>query len=73
MNDQDAIGWGLHFKEGWHWTSIYVVIVLLATVGLVSGIAWSVVKHDIQGGLAITATCITLGSLYSGYLAVRGR
>jgi hypothetical protein len=70
---EDAVGWGLHFKENWHWFSIYLVVVLLMAAGLAFGIAWSLIKNDVQGGLAISATWMTIASLLLGYLALRAR
>ncbi|RSM06155.1 hypothetical protein CDV31_009252 [Fusarium ambrosium] len=46
--DQAELGWGLHFEEGWHWKTIYFVMVaLVAVLAMVFGIVWLVVKEDI--------------------------
>jgi len=71
-NDQFQLGWGVCFQEGWHWTSIYFIVVTLFVSGsLAFGIAWSVTKGDIQGGFAISSVWVSLGSILIGYIAVR--
>ena len=70
-SEQDAIGWGLHFEEGWHWATIYTLGVLVAVIGLIFGVLWSVMKGSIQDGFAISSFCITFGSLCLGYIALR--
>lgn len=69
-SDQEVIGWGLYFKEGWHWGTIYVLSVSMVLFGLIFGISWSVVKQDIQGGFAISSFLITIWSIGLGYLAL---
>ena len=72
LNNQEEIGWGIHFQEGWHWRTVYfVVVVLVASSSLVFGIVWSITKRDIQGAFAISSFWLTLGSLLLGYMAVR--
>ena len=71
LNDQDAVGWGIHVREGWHWRTVYFVIVLLvALFGLIFGIVWSITKGDIQGAFAISSFCATLGSILLGYVVL---
>ncbi|KAI0139519.1 hypothetical protein F4776DRAFT_592738 [Hypoxylon sp. NC0597] len=70
--EQPTFGWGIYFEEGWHWESIYfVIVVLLLTGSLVFGITWSMSKGDIQGAFAVSSYWVTLGSLFLGYVAVR--
>lgn len=70
--DQFEFGWGVYFEEGWHWKSIYfVVVVLLASGSCVFGITWSITRGDIQGGFAVSSVWVTLGGLLLGYAAVR--
>lgn len=71
LNDQEEIGWGIHFQEGWHWRTVYFLVVVVALVSLVFGIVWSVTKKDIQGAFAISSFCLTLGSLVLGYIVVK--
>ncbi|KAK3322666.1 hypothetical protein B0H66DRAFT_639058 [Apodospora peruviana] len=66
-DDQVKFGWGVYFEEGWHWKSIYfIMVVLLASGSSVFGITWSVTKGDIQGGFAISSAWMTLGSVVDG-------
>ncbi|KAH6883913.1 hypothetical protein B0T10DRAFT_494029 [Thelonectria olida] len=70
--DEAQLGWGLHLQEGWHWRTIYfVVVVLLVTGSFVFGVTWSLLKRDIQGAFAIAGTWLALGPLLLGYIAVR--
>ena len=71
-NEQEEIGWGIHFQEGWHWRSVYLVVVVLVVLfGGVFGIVWSITKGDIQGAFAISSFSVTLGSLLLGYIVLR--
>lgn len=69
----EAVGWGLHFREGWHWRTVYCLVVLLVVVSLAIGISWSVAKDNIQDGFAISGYLATMGSLGLGYLVLRGQ
>ncbi|KAF4460754.1 kinesin light chain [Fusarium albosuccineum] len=70
--DTMQLGWGIHIQEGWHWRTIYFVLVFVFIIGsLVFGITWSVVKGDIQSAFAVTATWMAIGPLLLGYIAVR--
>ncbi|KAK0726060.1 tRNA synthetases class I (M)-domain-containing protein [Lasiosphaeris hirsuta] len=70
--EESVLGWGLYFEEGWHWKSIYfIVVILIITASLAFGAAWAVLKADTQSAFAITSSWITLGSLLLGYVAVR--
>ena len=71
-HEESALGWGVYFEEGWHWRSIYFIIVVLIVIGsLVFGISWAVLRADIQSAFAITSSWMTLGSLLLGYMAIR--
>jgi len=70
--DELALGWGVYFQEGWHWKSIYfIVVVLMVTASLVFGVAWSVLKGDLSGAFAVASAWVTLGSLFLGYIGIR--
>ncbi|KAH8900597.1 hypothetical protein GQ53DRAFT_708478 [Thozetella sp. PMI_491] len=70
--DDAPLGWGIHFEEGWHWRTIYFIVVVLMFLGsLAFGITWTITKGDLQGAFAITGVWMTAGSLLLGYLAVR--
>ncbi|RMJ19986.1 hypothetical protein CDV36_000326 [Fusarium kuroshium] len=59
--DSMQLGWGIHIQEGWHWRSIYFVIVVVFLIGgLAFGIAWSIKEKDIQSAFAISATWIAI-------------
>jgi len=71
---QEELDWGLHFQEGWHWRTIYfIVVVLISVSSLVFGIVWSVTKADIQGAFTISGFWLTMGSVLLGYLAVKSQ
>ncbi|RSL41082.1 hypothetical protein CEP53_012974 [Fusarium sp. AF-6] len=70
--DSMQLGWGIHIQEGWHWRSIYFVIVVVFLIGgLAFGIAWSIKEKDIQSAFAISATWIAISPLLFGWIAVR--
>jgi hypothetical protein len=70
--DSMQLGWGIHIQEGWHWRSIYFVVVVAFVIGgLVFGIAWSVAKKDIQSAFSIAATWVAMAPLLFGWIAVR--
>ena len=72
VRNASALGWGVHFEEGWHWRSIYFVVVVLAvTASLTFGITWTLLRGDLQGAFAVASTWTALGSLLLGYVAVR--
>jgi len=72
LEDQFVEGWGVCFQEGWHWTSIYFVIVVLLVIGsLVFGITWSATTGDIQSGFSVASYWMTLSTVLLGYIAVR--
>ncbi|KAL4861675.1 hypothetical protein BDV12DRAFT_179897 [Aspergillus spectabilis] len=71
-SDQEEIGWGIHFQEGWHWRTVnFVVIILVASFSLVFAIVWSITKSDIQGAFAVSSFWLTLGTLLLGYMTLR--
>ncbi|KAI8960322.1 hypothetical protein F5Y11DRAFT_349574 [Daldinia sp. FL1419] len=70
--DKVEFGWGIYFEEGWHWRTIYfLIVVLIASGSGVFGVTWSITKGDVQGGFAISGVWVTMGSLLLGYVAVR--
>lgn len=70
----EILGWGIHFEEGWHWKTIYlIVMVFLVVSSVVFGIAWSATRSDIQGGFAISSVWINLAAILLGYLAVKSQ
>jgi len=72
--ENEILGWGIHFEEGWHWKTIYlIVMVFLVVSSVVFGIAWSATRSDIQGGFAISSVWINLAAILLGYLAVKSQ
>lgn len=51
--------------------TIYCFIISILIFSLTFGIAWAVVRQDIQGGFAITGCTVAIGSLGVGCLAIR--
>lgn len=71
-SEQEELGWGIHFEDGWHLRTVYfIVVVSMASLSLVFGITWSVTKGDIQGAFAISGFWVSLCSLLMGYIAVK--
>jgi hypothetical protein len=64
----EVIGWGLHFEEGWHWPTIWFVFSLFVLFSLLFGVIWSVMRKDIQGGFAVAAFVLTSCSLLGGFI-----
>lgn len=48
-----AVGWGIQFVEGLNWFTIFISGCLGFFGALVLAMAWSIVRHDVQGGFAI--------------------
>lgn len=67
--EEEVLGWGLHFKRGWHTSSVYFVALVFVLAGLVFGICWSSVKGDIQGGFSMTQVWIFLGPFFIAFIA----
>lgn len=61
------LGWGIHLVEGWAiakiWLLAYIIFVLS---GFTFAIAWSVLKHDLQGAFGVAAFFTTLAGLAIG-------
>ena len=64
-SDEENIGWGLHFVEGFNHAMItYIMFGSTMIVGLVFGVCWTVLKHDVQDAWTISAwitAVMTLG------------
>lgn len=71
---EEELGWGVHFEEGWHHMTIYLIaVILLVFSSLVFGITWAVTKGDIQGPFAISCFLTSLGGILVGYLAIKSQ
>jgi hypothetical protein len=63
-------GWGIYFVEGVHLPKALMVLVcLLGIGGVVFGVYWTVVGHDIQGAWTVTG-CV-LGLLALGVATIQ--
>ncbi|KAL8691651.1 MAG: hypothetical protein Q9218_003172 [Villophora microphyllina] len=61
------LGWGIHLVEGYAVTKVWsLAFAMYCISSLVFGIAWSVLKHDIQGAFAIAAYFVALAGLGIG-------
>lgn len=61
------VGWGIHLDEGYSITRLWLLA--LATFlfsSLIFAIAWSILKHDVQGAFAVAAYFVTLAGLGAG-------
>lgn len=54
-DDRAVPGWGIHCEEGWNWDKILVLELIIVVLGILFGVLWSLLKHDIQGAFAISA------------------
>ena len=53
------VGWGLHFVEGLDITKLWVLGFIGFVISIMFGIAWSIIKDDIQSGFAVAACMLT--------------
>lgn len=54
--DRDVIGWGIYFTESLHLPMFITVLFLfLISTGLVFGVCWTVMEHDISGAWTVAA------------------
>lgn len=58
------VGWGLHFVEGLHVTKLWVSGFIGFMISIMFGIAWSMIKGDMQSGFAVAA-CMLTGLLFT--------
>ncbi|KAF7509457.1 hypothetical protein GJ744_008020 [Endocarpon pusillum] len=67
-----GIGWGLELVEGLDWGKTWFVGLVTLIVSYAFGILWSVLRHDVQGGWAVTACMMMFvpfltGAIHSAY------
>ncbi|KAL8646218.1 MAG: hypothetical protein Q9210_006262, partial [Variospora velana] len=61
------LGWGIHLVEGWAMAKIWLLACIVFVLsGLTFAIAWSVLKHDLQGAFGVAAFFTTLAGLGIG-------
>lgn len=64
--------WGVCFQEGWHWKTIYFLLVVVVVSGsLVFSIVWTQTRADIQGAFAVSSYWVAVGCLMVGGIGVR--
>lgn len=67
-----VFGWGIHFREGWHWNRIWAAMLVLFVLGsLVFAVLWTVFQHDIQGAFGVASWWMSVGTILLGYAATR--
>ncbi|KAL8988419.1 MAG: hypothetical protein Q9177_002509 [Variospora cf. flavescens] len=61
------LGWGIHLVEGWAIAKIWLLAcIILVLSGFTFAIAWSVLKHDLQGAFGVAAFFTSLAGLAIG-------
>ncbi|KAL9630172.1 MAG: hypothetical protein Q9204_004856 [Flavoplaca sp. TL-2023a] len=61
------IGWGIHLVEGWAMTKLWLLALVISSLGgMVFAVTWSVIKHDIQAAFAVAAHFVALSGLGVG-------
>lgn len=58
------VGWGLHFVEGLDVAKLWVCGFIGFVISIMFGIAWSMIKDDMQSGFAVAA-CMLTGLLFT--------
>ena len=58
------VGWGLHFVEGLDVAKLWVLGFIGFIISIMFGIAWSMIKDDMQSGFAVAA-CMLTGLLFT--------
>ena len=54
------VGWGLQLVEGLDWTNLWILGIMGFLASIMFGIAWALVRNDIQGGFGVAA-CMLVG------------
>ncbi|KAL8659409.1 MAG: hypothetical protein Q9226_000436 [Calogaya cf. arnoldii] len=62
------IGWGIHLVEGWAVTKLWLSALAIVSCSFVFAVAWSVVKHDVQGAFGVAGWFVGLATLGLGSL-----
>ncbi|KAI4113435.1 MAG: hypothetical protein LQ345_005585 [Seirophora villosa] len=61
------VGWGIQLVENWAMTKVWLLACTIFVLsGLIFAIAWSVLKHDLQGAFGVAAFFTTLAGLAIG-------
>lgn len=56
LNGSETVGWGIYFTESLH-IAMFVTLILVLTIfmGIVFGVCWTVLEHDLSGAWAVSA------------------
>jgi len=66
--------WGVCFQEGWHWRTIYFLLVAVLVFGsLVFSAVWIYTRGDIQGAFTVSSYLVAVGCLFVGGIGVRSQ
>ncbi|CAL8584931.1 hypothetical protein XPA_010515 [Xanthoria parietina] len=61
------IGWGIQLVEGWAMFKLWLLALVISFLGgMVFAVTWAVMKHDIQGAVAVAAYFVALAGLVVG-------
>ncbi len=61
------IGWGIQLVEGWAMFKLWLLALVISFLGgMVFAVTWAVMKHDIQGAIAVAAYFVALAGLVVG-------
>ncbi|KAL8921384.1 MAG: hypothetical protein Q9172_004048 [Xanthocarpia lactea] len=60
------IGWGIHLVEGWAITQLWLSAFAIFSCSFAFAVAWSVLKHDVQGAFGIAGWFVGLATLGLG-------
>lgn len=66
-------GWGIHFKEGWDWDRVRIVLMVYLAGSLVFGVVWAARRNDVQGAFGVAGYWVSTATVLLGYVAVRHR
>ena len=58
-SQKSKVGWGLHFVEGLDVAKLWICGFIGFMTSIMFGIAWSMIKDDIQSGFAVAACMLT--------------
>jgi hypothetical protein len=62
-------GWGLRFREKLCWAKVFVVMAVVAGVGVALAVAWYCThSRDIQGASSLLACILAFGTIFLGFM-----
>lgn len=60
------IGWGIRLVEGWAITKLWLSALAIFSSSFVFAVAWSVLKHDVQGAFGVAGWLVGLATFGLG-------